>query len=175
MGISGLFGFGVLSSFIPIKSQLAGLEAWQIGLILTGGALSFSVVSFIIGRLSDKFDRKVFVIISQLVILIGCTGLALNSSFALLLTFYCIFCVGEATTFLLSFVYAAEIFSKENIGSSMGAFDSLMDLSLFIAPLLAILIYKGSGSIPLVIMLGSMPAVITFIGLILWLPREKTG
>jgi hypothetical protein len=57
----------------------------------------------------------------------------------------------------------------------MGAFDSLMDLSLLIAPLLAISIYKVSGSIPLVIMLGSMPAVITFIGLIIWLPQEKTG
>ncbi|MEW6184622.1 MAG: MFS transporter [Thermodesulfobacteriota bacterium] len=175
MGISGLFGFGVLSCFIPIKSLLVGLEAWQIGLILTGGALSFSSVSFIIGTLSDKFGRRVFVIISQVIMVIGCTGLALHNTFSLLLIYYCIFCVGEATTFLLSFVYAAEIFSKENIGTSMGVFDSLMDLSLLIAPLLALSVHKVSGNIPLVIMLGSIPAVFTLVGLIFWLPREKTG
>ncbi len=173
MGISGLFGHGVLYSFVPIKSQLVGLEAWQIGLILTGGALSFTCVSFVVGTLSDRFGRGLFVMVSQLVIVMGCAGLAFSNAFIPLLIFYSIFCIGEATTFLLSFVYAAEIFSQKHIATSMGAFDSLMDLSLFVAPLLAISMYRTSGSIPMVLMLASIPAALTFIAMSIWLPRDS--
>lgn len=60
MGISGLFGWGILGSFVPTKAQLLSLEAWQIGLILSGGAFIFSFVSYTVGALSDRFGRKIF-------------------------------------------------------------------------------------------------------------------
>src|SRR3990172_1102141 len=69
MGISALFGWGILGSFVPTKSQLIELEAWQIGLILAGGALVFSFVSYTVGSLSDRFGSKKFVVLSQVIMI----------------------------------------------------------------------------------------------------------
>lgn len=172
MGISGLFGFGILYSFIPTKSQLVGLEAWQIGLILSGGALIFSFVSYIIGTLSDRFGRRIFVIVSQAIIVTAGIGLIFSNGFATLLVFYGLFCIGETITYLLCFVYATDIFDQKHIGTSMGVFDSVMDLSLFIGPLIAISVYKSTGLIAPIFLIAVLPAILAFFATATWLPRE---
>lgn len=173
MGIAGLFSFGIFQSFVPTKSQILGLDAWQIGLILSSGALIFSFVSYGIGAVSDRFGRKRFVVAAQILIVIAGIGLLRSHSFAGLLLFYGVFCLGESMTFLLSFVYATEIFDKRYLGTAMGAFDSLMDLSLFVGPLLAISIYKSTGRIPLVFVLAIIPAAVAFFATAVWLPQNS--
>lgn len=172
MGISGLFGYGVLYTFVPTKAALLGLKAWQIGVIMGGGAVAFSIVSYMIGTLSDRFGRYRFVIASQLLIVISGIGLMISNGFVMLSAFYTMFCVGESTTFLLSFVYATHLFDNRYMGTSMGVFDSLIDLSLFIAPGLAILLYKTSGAISPVFILVVLPAVIAFCAMTKWLPID---
>jgi MFS family permease len=172
MGISGLFGYGILYTFVPTKAALLGLKAWQIGVIMGGGAVVFSIISYMIGALSDRFGRYRFVIASQLLIIVSGIGLMISGGFVMLSVFYAIFCVGETTTFLLSFVYAAKLFDNRYMGTSMGIFDSLIDLSLFIAPGLAILLYKTSGAINPVFILVVLPAVIAFFAMIKWLPID---
>lgn len=172
MGVSGLFGFGIFYSFVPAKSQLMGLGAWQIGLILSGGALIFSFISYVVGGLSDRFGRRMFVILSQVIIIISGIGLILSNGFATLLVFYCLFCVGETTTFLLCFVYATDIFDRKYIGTSMGAFDSIMDLSLFIGPLITVLVYRFSGHIAPIFLIAVAPAIVALFATAAWLPRE---
>jgi MFS family permease len=172
MGISGSFGFGILYSFVPTKSELLGLEAWQIGMILGGGALVFSVTSYVVGTLSDRLGRKRFVVASQLAIVAGGVGIIFSDSFPGLAFFYCIFCIGETTTYLLSFVYAAEIFDKSHIGAGMGVFDSIVDLSLFVGPLLAISIYEASHQMAAVFIIAVVPAILAFFVLSMRLSRS---
>jgi MFS family permease len=172
MGISGLFGYGILSSFVPAKAQLLGLEAWRIGLILSGGAILFSFVSYVIGTLSDKYGRRAFVVVSQVIIVIAGIGLILSDSFAALAFFYGVFCVGETITFLLCFVYAAELFDQDYIGAFMGAFDSLMDLSLFVGPLLAVSVYKSTDQLAPIFLIAITPAILAFFATVRWLPRD---
>jgi MFS family permease len=172
MGISGLFGFGILYSFIPTKAVLLDLKAWQIGLILGLGAVIFSAVSYLIGGLADRFGRQRFVIAAQICMLAAGIGLMVSNNFAMLLGFYSIFCMGEATTYLLCFVYATDIFDAKYFGTAMGAFDSLMDLSLCLGPALAILLYKASGAIKPVFMLVAVPPAMTFFVMLKWLPHD---
>ncbi len=172
MGISGLFGFGILYSFVATKAQLIGLAAWQIGLILGGGALIFSAASYLTGSLSDRFGRRPFVIVSQVLIVIAGIGLVFSNSFAALLAFYGLFCVGDTITYLLCFVYATETFDQNYMGTAMGAFDSVMDLSLFIGPLLAVSVYKATGQIAPIFLLAVVPAMVAFLATMVWLPRK---
>lgn len=171
MGVSGLFGFGIFYSFIPTKAELLGLAPWQVGAILCEGALLFSLVSFVIGSLSDRFGRRMFVIVSQLIIIAGGLGLMRSESFVSLLAFYGLFCVGETITFLLCFVYASETFDDKHTGTSMGAFDSVLDLSLFAGPLIAISVYRSTGMMPVVFLIAIVPAVLAFFATTIWLPR----
>ncbi len=173
MGISGLFGFGILYSFVPAKSQLVGLQAWQIGLILSGGALIHSLVSYVIGVLSDRFGRRMFVIVSQAIIVTAGIGLIFSKGFVSLSVFYGLFCIGETITYLLCFVYATEIFEHKYIGTAMGAFDSVMDLSLLIGPLIAVSVYKSTDQIAPVFLIAGTPAVLAFFATAGWLPRES--
>jgi len=172
MGIAGLFGFGIFYSFVPTKSQLVSLKAWQIGLILSGGALIFSLVSYSIGAISDRFGRRMFVITSQAIIVLAGICLIFSDGFATLFASYVLFCVGETITYLLCFVYAADIFKEEYIGTAMGAFDSIMDLSLFVGPLIAISVYKYTGQIVPIFLIAVVPAVLAFFATTIWLPRE---
>jgi MFS family permease len=180
MGIAGTFAFGIFQGFVPTKAQLIGLEAWQIGAILSGGALIFSLVSYAIGILSEKYGRRRFVIPSQIVIVVAGIGLFLSDSPAGLAGFYWLFCVGETVTYLLSFVYATDIFETKYVGASMAAFDSLMDLSLFAGPLLAISTYRSTGAIGPAFLMAVVPALAAFYALRKLLPpnggrRDQRG
>ncbi len=173
LGVSGMWSFGILYSFVPTKAELLGLRAWQIGLIMGGGAVIFSLVSYSIGRLSDRFGRYLFVITAQLGILVSVICLMVSQRFVSLGLSYALFCVGETVTFLLSFVYASTAFKKEYMGISMGIFDSLMDLSLFVGPLLAISVYKTFGSLNSAFILAILPTCLALFAALLWLPNES--
>ncbi|HIJ64653.1 MAG TPA: MFS transporter [Candidatus Hydrogenedentes bacterium] len=172
MGISGIFGFGILCSFVPAKAQIIGLEAWQIGAILSGGALLFSVMSYVVGSVTDKYGRRIFVILSQALIIVAGVGLLFSNGFATLFLSYGIFCVAETITYLLSFVYASETFDKRHIGASVAVFDSLMDLSLLIGPLIAVAVHKSTGRLGFVFLIAVIPAATAFFATSVWLPRE---
>ena len=172
MGISGLFAFSIFYSFVPAKSQILGLDAWQIGLILSAGAFIYSFVSYVIGSLSDRFGRRLFVILSQVIIVAAGISLIFSNGFTTLLLFYGLFCVGETITCLLSFVYASDTFDKKYIGTSMAAFDSIMDLSLFIGPLLAVSIYRYTSEIAPIFIIAVIPAVLTFFATVALVPQK---
>jgi ACDE family multidrug resistance protein len=175
MGVSGLFSFGIFYSFVPAKSQLIGLEAWQIGAILSGGALLFSLASYTVGALSERHGRRRFVIASQAVVVLAGVGLIFSDSFATLFLSYGLFCVGETATYLLCFVYATETFEERHMGTSMGAFDSVMDLSLFTGPLMAVSIYQSTGQMAPVFLLAVAPAAFALFATALWLPQSETA
>lgn len=160
MGASGIFAFGILYAFVPTKSQLIGLRAWQIGSILAGGALIFSLVSYLAGALSDRFGRRAFVIVAEALILLAGIGLMLSDCFVSLFVFYCLFCVGETIVYLLCFVYAAETFESRYVGTAMGAFDAVLDLSLLVGPLIAISVHKSTGQLPPIFLIAAVPAAV---------------
>lgn len=163
MGISGMFAFGILESFVPTKAQVLGLVPWQIGVIISAGALVHSIVSFSVGSLSDKYGRRLFVIIAQPIIITSAVGLLFCNNFSLILIAYGIFCIGETITYLISFVYASEIFNKAYIGTSIGIFDSIIDLSLFIGPLIGISIFNITAQISYPFIVAAVPAMICLI------------
>jgi MFS transporter, DHA1 family, multidrug resistance protein len=174
MGISAFWGFGIYSTFVPTRAQNIGLNPFSISVIMSVGALLYSGMSATIGRLSDRYGRKIFVISSQIIIIASSVGLVfLDKNFLGLLLCYGLFCLGEATAFLISFVYATKLTNNnKHIGSIMGAFDSVIDSSLFLAPLIGISVYSLSNDISLVFLLGSVPAIAGLITFSIWLKSD---
>ncbi len=112
---------------------------------------------------------------AQVVIVIAGLGLVFDDGFIGLMLFYGIFCAGEAVTYLLCFVYATEAFDPDYIGTSMGAFDSLMDISLFIGPLIGVWFYQVTALIGPVFLIAVVPAIVAFFATAIWLPRSSAG
>jgi MFS family permease len=110
---------------------------------------------------------------AQVLIVLGGIGLALSSGFWGLLVWYGLFCVGETITFLLASVSASEVFDPAYMGVSMGAFDSVMDLSLVVGPVLAVSVHQATGQLAPVLLMAVIPAAIAFFVLLLCLPRDR--
>ncbi len=158
MGFAGLFAFGIFGVFVPTKGEILGLDAWEIGLILATGSFAFSVSSYFTGVISEKVGRKLWVLASLGLLVLSGVGLVYADSLSLLIGFYVLFCLTNAVPYLLSFVYASKAFDTSYIGAAMGAFDSLMDLSLLIAPLLGVVALGMTGEMAYPLLLAVLPA-----------------
>ena len=162
LGISGMFAYGILASFVPTKMQILNFTPWQIGLIMAAGALVHSITSYTTGTLSDRYGRKLFAIISQPVIIISAIALIFCNGFVSILVVFCVFVIGETIPFLISFVYASESFDPEYMGTSMAIFDSIIDLSLVVGPFLGILAFGLTDRIAYPFIIAVVPAAICF-------------
>lgn len=163
MGFAGLFAFGILGVFVPTKAEVLGLEAWEIGLILTTGSLAFSVSSFFTGAISEKVGRRLCVLVSLVLLILSGVGLVYADGLPALMGFYVLFCLTEAVPYLLSFVYASEAFETSYVGAAMGALDSLMDLALLIAPLLGVAALGMTGEMAYPFLVGVLPACLALL------------
>ena len=162
LGISGMFAYGILASFVPTKAQILGLSPWQIGLIMAISALVHSITSYTVGTVSDRYGRKLFAIISQPVIIASSIALIFCNSFYTILIGFCILTIGDTIPFLLSFVYASESFDPEYMGTSMAIFDSIIDLSLVVGPFLGILVFGITDRIAYPFIIAAVPSMICF-------------
>lgn len=175
MGVAGSFAYGILSGFVPARAQSLDMAAWQIGLIASGGALVFSAVSYGIGPLTDRLGRRPFLLAAQAIIVASGAGLAFARGLPALAGLYWLFCAGETITYLLCFVYASELFREEHVGASMGAFDSVLDLSLLLGPAAAISLHRWAGTPTPAFLLAVLPAALALFVLPGRLPRRAAA
>ncbi|MBN1579868.1 MAG: MFS transporter [Anaerolineae bacterium] len=152
--------FPVLAAFVPIKARQLGANPRQISLILALEAVFFSLASWLIGRASDRWGRRVFVVAAQPGVVLACVGLALAPSWPVMAAWYALFGLAGGTTFLLGLVMAADVIPAHDASSMLGAFDAAVDLLIFAAPALAMLVYQQLGHVAPLFYLAGMPALL---------------
>jgi MFS family permease len=152
------FAFPILSSFVPTKGQLLGLAPWQISLVIASEATAYAISSYLAGRLSDRWGRRIFVLLAQPLIVLACLGLAWSRDLQGLSASYALFGLGSSMTFLMSSVMMADITPADQCATVLGAFDALIDLVIFVAPAVALSLYGPLGRIEPLLLLASIPA-----------------
>lgn len=153
------FAFPILASFLPTKAQSLGFAPWQISLILVGEATAFTAGSLLVGRCSDRWGRRPFVILAQLLVMLSCVGLALSNSLVAMVGWYTLFGLGASATFLLSSVMMADITPPESAATALGAFDAAIDLVIFAGPATALTLYHVMGRIEPLFIVAALPAL----------------
>lgn len=156
------FAFPILSAFLPTKAQQTGYAPWQISLLLGLEAIGFAGGSLAIGRMSDRLGRRWFVVMAQPAILLSCIGLASAHGLPWLGFWYTLFGVASSATFLMATTMMADITPPANMATVMGAFDSAIDLVIFVAPLLGVGLYRIVRDIDPLLLAASLPALIAF-------------
>jgi DHA1 family multidrug resistance protein-like MFS transporter len=152
--------FPVLSAFLPAKARSLGADPRQISLMLTGEAGCFSLASLLVGRASDRWGQRPFVIAAQPGVMLACIGLALAQNWPWLTAWYALYGLAGGTTFLLGLVMAADVTPKADATRMLGAFDAAIDLLLFAVPALALAVYEQLGRADPLILTVGLPALL---------------
>jgi DHA1 family multidrug resistance protein-like MFS transporter len=130
-----MLGFGIVVPLLPIYAEQMGASDLQIGLINAGFGLMVLVALPFMGRLSDRFGRKVFL----------CTGLAILTVASLsfiwaqnptqLILVRIFQGIGASMHLPIAQAYLGDITPKGEEGKWMGHFNAILFSSMSIGPL----------------------------------------
>lgn len=129
------FTYGAFETYLPLYLQSKGLPPYQIGFIFSLQILAIALTKPFFGRLSDRIDRRVQ-ILAGIVVLGGSfalipavTGIAAATVVGI------VFGVGLSFSTVATSTYVSDVAAHENLGASIGALSSIMDLGQSSGPL----------------------------------------
>ncbi|MBI2470907.1 MAG: MFS transporter [Planctomycetes bacterium] len=136
-GIQNL-SVGALEAFLPVYAvTVAGLTAFQAG-ILWGAQIVTTILSKpIMGKISDRYGRKPIIFSGMWICAVPFACIPLTHDFYLLLFFSAVFGVGEAFVTSSSAAMVAEFCKEQHYGAAMGTFGSIFDIGHASGPILA--------------------------------------
>ncbi len=139
------FAFGAFETFLPLVLASEGITTFQTGIIFAVQVLIIAGTKPFFGKLADRFDKRIQ--IAAGLIIIGCSvaALPLVSSFTLFLLVSATLGLGMSLSTVATSAYVADIAHKEQIGASMGALSSTMDLGHSAGPLVTGIIITAAG------------------------------
>ncbi|MDO8141611.1 MAG: MFS transporter [Candidatus Brocadiales bacterium] len=136
-GIQNL-SVGALEAFLPVYAvTVAGLSAFQSG-ILWGAQIVTTILSKpIMGKISDRYGRKPIIFFGMWICAVPFACIPLTHNFYLLLSLASVFGVGEAFVTSSSAAMVAEFCKEQHYGAAMGTFGSIFDIGHASGPILA--------------------------------------
>jgi MFS family permease len=139
------FAFGAFETFLPLVLASQGITAFQTGIIFAVQVLIIAGTKPFFGKLADRFDKRVQ--IAAGLVILGCSVaiIPLVSSFALFLLVSATLGLGMSLSTVATSAYVADIAHKEQIGASMGALSSTMDIGHSAGPLVTGIIITAAG------------------------------
>ena len=139
------FAFGAFETFLPLILASRGITAFQTGIIFAVQVLIIAGTKPFFGSLADRFDKRVQITGGLLIIGCSVVTIPLVSSFPLFLLVSATLGLGMSLSTVATSAYVADIAKKEQIGASMGALSSTMDIGHSAGPLVTGIIITAVG------------------------------
>jgi DHA1 family multidrug resistance protein-like MFS transporter len=142
----GLFSFqlgdcahrGIVQTFIPIFGGLTlGLRSSLVGTILSVLVLGAGLIQIFTGRLADRFNKRLVVIIGSIGILLSMLVIPQAGGFWSLMLFLAIAIAGDATALPSASALVIEEGRKFGMGMSMAMFNMGLGVGMSVGPILA--------------------------------------
>ena len=136
-GVQNL-SLGALEAFLPIYAvQIAGLTAFQAGLLWGVQVVATIASKPIMGRLSDRYGRQPLLFWGMFVCAVPFALVPWFRDFAVLLPLAALFGLGEAVVTSSAAALVADYCREDHLGSAMGTFGTIFDVGHAAGPLLA--------------------------------------
>lgn len=139
------FVFGVFETFLPVYVSRQGIDAYLIGIIFAVQVLSIACTKPFFGRMADKQDPRYQIVIGALLLGVSVSFVPLFTSFIPLLIISLVSGLGMSLSTVATTKYIADISKKEEMGASMGALSSIMDIGQSTGPFVTGVLITVSG------------------------------
>ena len=129
---------GALEAFLPIYAvTIAGLNAFQAGL-LWGVQIVVTILSKpVMGRISDRYGRKPIIIAGMVLCAVSFAAIPLLTNFFPFMVAAIFFGFGEAFVTSSSAALVADMCKEKHFGTAMGTFGTIFDIGHASGPILA--------------------------------------
>ncbi len=160
------FAYGALETFLPVYLADLRFEAYEIGLIFAIQVLLIAITKPLFGRIADRVDKRIQIVVGLLVTGGAVAAVPFAMSFAGFLVVSALFGIGLSLSTVATSAYVADVARKEQIGSSMGALSSIMDIGQSSGPLVTGLFMSLAGY-PAGFLTGFVLAVVVMVVFVL--------
>ncbi|MFQ6115318.1 MAG: MFS transporter [bacterium] len=133
---AAMLGLGIIAPIMPIYAENLGATGIGLGLIFAGFSLSRGVLMPIIGKMSDRRGRKIFISAGLLIYALVSLGYIGANSVADLVWVRLVHGMGSAMVIPISMAYVGEISPKGKEGIYLGTFNIALFLGMGAGPLL---------------------------------------
>jgi MFS family permease len=139
------FAFGAFETFLPVYLFTLHFEAIQTGIIFSIQVLVIALTKPFFGRIADRIDKRFQIIAGLLITGVSIAVVPFAGSFPGFLAAGSIFGLGISLSTVATSAYTADVAKKEQIGASMGALSSIMDIGQSAGPLITGIIITLAG------------------------------
>jgi len=139
------FAFGAVETFLPLVLSSRGFDAYQTGIIFSLQVLIIAATKPFFGRIADHADKRSQIALGLLITGVLVVAIPFTTSFAGFILISCTFGAGMSLSTVATSAYVADIARKEEIGASMGALSSIMDIGQAGGPLITGIIIGTAG------------------------------
>lgn len=140
-----LAGIGMVSPLLPRFAEDMGASGTWLGLIFSGYAFSQVPLMPVVGRLADRFGKKLFLLTGLLMYVAAAAGYLWAPGYRELFGFRLVSGVGAAMVVPTAYAYVGDLTPPGREGRYMGVFNIAMVAGYGLGPTLGGLIYDGFG------------------------------
>ncbi len=140
-----LAGIGMVSPLLPRFAEDMGATGTWLGLIFSGYAFTQVPLMPLVGRLSDRFGKKLFLLLGLLMYVVAAAGYLWAPGYRELFLFRLVSGVGAAMVVPTAYAYIGDLTPRGREGRYMGVFNIAMVAGYGLGPTLGGLIYDGYG------------------------------
>ena len=129
------FSFGAFETFLPLFLASRGIGPYLTGIIFAVQVLIIAGTKPFFGTLADRFDKRIQIATGLIILGSSVALIPFTAGFSTVLFVSATFGLGMSLSTVTTSAYVADIAQKEQIGASMGALSSTMDIGHSAGPL----------------------------------------
>lgn len=138
-------GTSMVSPLMPVFAEDMGASGIWVGLAFSGFAFTQIPLMPVMGRLSDRFGKKIFLCLGLSIYSVTAVGYLWSPGYQELVLFRVLSGIGAAMVVPVAFAYIGDLVPYEHEGRYMGLFNVAMIAGFGIGPVFGGAIYDGLG------------------------------
>lgn len=131
------FAFGCMETYLPVLLSGKGVPAYQIGLIFSLQILAIALTKPLFGKLADTVDRRIQILFGIVFLAIFIAAVPVFGGTIEIAAIGVLFGLAMSVSTVATSTYVADVAKQENLGASLGALSSIMDIGHSSGPFIA--------------------------------------